>query len=72
MLGLVSIRVSIYCEEGKLQTSKFVNVKGEGVVVKWKAGEVKKLFIYLFILLERKNIYIYIYILIGKSLRKSN
>ena len=60
LLGLVSIRVSIYCEEGKLQTSKFVNVKGEGVVVKWKAGEVKKLFIYLFILLERKNIYIYI------------
>ena len=47
-LGLVSIRVSIYCEEGKLQTGKFVNVKGEGVVVKWKAGEVKKLFIYLF------------------------
>ena len=60
-LGLVSIRVLIYCEEGKLQTGKFVNVKGEGVVVKWKSGEVKKN-IYLFILLERKNIYIYIYI----------
>ena len=56
-LGLVSIRVSIYCEEGKLQTGKFVTVKGEGVVVKWKAGEVKKLFIYF--IREKKHLYIY-------------